>query len=93
MNQDGGISSTINVSFRTGPLYSIAFILIYLYLTIYNIYQISGIDDKDEDFINCSCKDKDKNFYDCLFGAFTAVWIIIVLVWKIGIGCADIIKL
>ena len=89
MSKGASISTKNNVSFSTGPLFSVAFILVYLYLFIYNIYQISEIDNKDEDFINCSCKDIDKHFYKGLFGTFTALWIIIVLGWKIGIGCVD----
>ena len=93
-SKGASISSKINVSVSsTGPLFSVAFILLYLYLTIYNIYQISGIDNKDEDFIDCTCKNQDRDFYKGLFGAFTTVWILIVLGYKLGIGYADCRKL
>ena len=92
-----GVSSKISVSFDSisGPLFPTAFILLYLYLTIYIIHQVTspgGANDKDEDFINCTCKDGDKRFYRGLFWIFTSIWIILVLGWKI-ICLADCRKL
>ena len=83
-----GVSSKISVSLDSisGPLFPAAFILLYLYLTIYTIHQVTspgGANDKDEDFINCTCKDGDKRFYRGLFWIFTSIWIILVLGWKI----------
>ena len=93
MDKGASISSELNISFSTRPLFSVAFIFLYIYLMIYNLHQIYGIDSKDEDFVECTCKDRDKMFYKGLFGTFTAVWIFSVLVWKIGFGFADCYKL
>ena len=93
----GGVNSKISVSLDSfsGPLFPAAFILLYLYLTIYNIYQVfspGGANDKDEDFVNCTCEDGHKKFYRGLFWGFTSIWIILVLLWKL-ICLADCCKL
>ena len=72
-----------SISNLSGPLYPAAFILLYLYLIIYNLYQAFGVNDKDEDFIDCTCRDSDKRLYRGIFGAFTIFWIILVLGWQI----------
>ena len=66
------------------PLLSFSMLLIYLYLMIYIFYEANTkIDDKDEDFVNCTCFEKDKSFYKGLFGIFTVFWGAGVFAWTI----------
>ena len=72
-----------NLSNSLGPLFPIGFLILFLFLTIYNIHQIIDVDGKDEDFIDCTCRNNDKNMYRGLFWSLTSLWIIIVLGWQI----------
>lgn len=72
-----------SISNLLGPLYPAAFILLYLYLTIYNIHQTANVNEKDEDFIDCTCRTSDKKFYGSLFWGFTITWMILVLIWQL----------
>ena len=64
------------------PLLSFSMLLIYVYLMIYMFYEAyTEIDDKDEDFVNCTCLEKDKSFYIALVIIFTVLWEAGVIVW------------
>ena len=66
------------------PLLLFSLLLLYLYLMIYVYYEAyTEIDRKDEDFMNCTCRSRDKSFYKSLFGLFTAFWIIGVFLWSV----------
>ena len=72
------------------PLLATSMLLIYLYLMVYVFYEAyTEIDHKDEDFINCTCRSEDEQFYKALFAVYTTVWIIAVLGWSI-VGCTDL---
>ena len=73
------------------PLLSFSMVLIYVYLMIYIFYEAYTkiIDDKDEDFVNCTCLGKDKTFYHSLFAIFSIFWFIAVIVWSI-VGFIDL---
>lgn len=62
------------------PLLSTAVAIIYLYMLTYTMYN-GWSDVKHEDFIDCQCKTKDKNFYTALFTVFTIVWSGMVFSW------------
>ena len=73
------------------PLLSFSVLLIYVYLIFYIFYEAyTEIDDKDEDFVNCTCLERDKSFYNAIFTIFTVIWGAGVIVWTI-FGFIDLV--
>ena len=66
------------------PLSSFAVIVIYLYMLVFTMFRaFTDNNDKDEDFIDCTCRDSDHAFYTAIIVLFSVIWGIIVIGWYV----------
>jgi len=71
-----------NFSSASEPLLSLAVVYLYIYLAMYIIYNVfSGLEEKDEDFITCACRNADEHFYKTLFWTFCSIWVTTIAAW------------
>ena len=66
------------------PLSSFSVVVIYLFMLIFTMFRaFTDNNDKDEDFVDCTCQDNDHAFYTAIISLFSVIWGIIVVVWFI----------
>ena len=66
------------------PLSSFAVVVIYLFMLVFTMFRaFTDNNDKDEDFINCTCRDSDRSFYTAIVVLFSVIWGVIVIVWYV----------
>ena len=64
------------------PLSSFSVVVLFLYMLVFTFFRaFTDNNDKDEDFIGCTCRDSDKSFYTTIFILFTVIWGLIVIFW------------
>ena len=64
------------------PLLSYSVLLLFVYMLLIGMYHgTTNNNAKDEDFIGCTCRHKDKAFYTVFFTLFTIFWGIGVFAW------------
>lgn len=64
------------------PLSSVAVLVIYLFMLIFTMFRaFTDNNDKDEDFIDCTCRDMDHQFYLAIIILFSIIWGVIVIAW------------
>ena len=64
------------------PLSSFAVVVIYAFMLMFTMFRaFTDNNDKDEDFIDCSCPDVDHSFYTAIIVIFSVIWGLIVIIW------------